>query len=568
VSTDLLATAVEAGERWAILDSDPRTRGQLDALVDRRDPSLIELFERRLEFGTAGLRAAVGPGPNRMNAVVVRQTTVAVVEWLRAGGVDEPRMLIGYDARADSAYFAAECARSAVAAGARADLANRAVATPVVAHALAVGMFDAGVVITASHNPPGDNGYKLYLGDGMQIVAPVDNEISEIIDRLARGWHNHVARIDETEIDNAQVDVGAWLRAHRHAAVRAAERLSGSSVQTGQRAEARALRMVYTPLHGVGGEPVLDALAATGYPRPTIVEAQFQPDPTFPTVNFPNPEEPGALDDALALAELVGADVVAANDPDADRLAIAVRKRSGSGFAALSGDELGVLLGDYVLRHTSGDRVVARSIVSSRLLDAIARSAGVEAAVTLTGFKWLARSAGDYPNHDWVFGYEEAIGYAIGDHVRDKDGVTALLVALEMLGELSSTERTVWDRLDELAVEHGLHVSAPFSLRFADEPRRALECVERLTGAPPQTLGGIKVAEVGPIGGGRLAPTAGLMLRCVDDAQVIVRPSGTEPKLKVYIEVIERSISIADARVLAAERLAAITNDLRSLLEP
>lgn len=316
MSTDRLATAVEAGERWAILDSDPRTRGQLDALVDRCDPSLIELFERRLEFGTAGLRAAVGPGPNRMNAVVVRQTTVAVVEWLRAGGVDEPRLLIGYDARADSAYFAAESARSAVASGARVDLGNRAVATPVVAHALAVGTFDAGVVITASHNPPGDNGYKLYLGDGMQIVAPVDNEISEIIDRLARGWHDHVARIDETVIDDAeQVDVATWLRAHRHAAVEAAERLSGSSGQIGHRAEARALRVVYTPLHGVGGEPVLDALAATGFPQPTIVESQFEPDPAFPTVNFPNPEEPGASDAALALAERVGADVVAATIP-------------------------------------------------------------------------------------------------------------------------------------------------------------------------------------------------------------------------------------------------------------
>ena len=570
-----IEAATEAAERWAIHDPEPRFRSEVDRMVDTQDPQLIELFGGRLAFGTAGLRAAVGPGPQRMNALVVRQATVGVVTVLQGTGIEAPLVVVGFDARHDSADFARHVAASVVAAGGRVQLADQALATPIVAHAVLAERADAGIVITASHNPPADNGYKLYLGDGRQLVDPWDVEIAAMIDQLAESWHAHGPAVDDTYAELvagdqpsefAIVEGARWSALHRDVAVAGAERYRAAE-------PAEALRVVYTPMHGVGGAPTLAAFAAAGLAAPFVTESQFAPDPAFPTVSFPNPEEDGALDQALAVAAERQADAVFAHDPDADRLAVAVRSRSGDDFVALSGDQLGVLLGDHLIRHSSGDRLVARSVVSSRLLDAVAAAAGVACEATLTGFKWVARAIDAHPGRTWLFGYEEAIGYAIGSHVQDKDGITAALVAHAALSDLAAQGRTVWDRFDELAAAHGVYESHPVSLRFDDDPGAIHRIVERLASAPPTSLGGSPVV-AGPIGGGALPPTSGIELLAEDETRVIVRPSGTEPKVKAYVEVIEAvhadvgasTGNVAIARAQAQARLAAVCDEVRVLL--
>lgn len=567
---DVLARAIEAAERWAIFDPNPKTRSAVDRLVDGADESLIGLFEGRLSFGTAGLRAQVGPGPNRMNALVVRQTTAAVVSWLIEQGLDEPLLVIGYDARSDSEAFARHASAAARALGARVELADQALATPIVAHRLVQAQADAAVVITASHNPPQDNGYKLYLGDGLQLVAPADAQIAARIDEMAAHWSQWATTIDDHHFeaaveatgdataDVAQISSGAaWEADHRNAAL--------GALLT----DHRNVNVVYTPLHGVGGMSIVGAFRAAGFADPVIVEEQFEPDAGFPTVAFPNPEEPGALDLALALAVDEEVDAVLANDPDADRLSIAVRDRSSSRFVALSGNQVGAMLADHVLRHTSGERVVARSVVSSRLLDRLAAAtSNVTAVVTLTGFKWVARPIVTHAPSAYVFGFEEALGYCISDHVRDKDGITAALVAAEILAELKVHGRTVWDRLDELAEQHGVHITAPVTIRYDDDPARAAEITQALHDQVPTLIAGVAVARSGDVGFGSLPPSAGVHLELADDTQIIVRPSGTEPKLKAYIEVIEPvSTSVEAARAIAAERLDLYLDAVRALLD-
>lgn len=557
---DDLVAAIEQAQRWAIFDPDPVTRGAADALVDAGDPALIRLFRGRIEFGTAGLRAQVGLGPNRMNALVVRQTTAGVVAWLRASGIEQPRIIVGFDARHDSQRFAAHAA-AAIRAGAAVPLRSDGWApTPTYAHALLAENADAAIVITASHNPPADNGYKLYLGDGLQLVNPTDIEIAATIHELAARWHLHGPAIDDAfaELDDADVQpVATWIAAHRTSAVAALFTAN------------RDATVAYTAMHGVGGEAVLQAFAEAGLPEPVVVADQHEPDGDFPTVAFPNPEEPGAFDCAIALAQAHGADAALANDPDADRLAMAVPNRSGDGFVALSGNELGVLLGDHVLRHTTGhDRIVARSVVSSRQLDAMAAEAGVRALVTLTGFKWVARPILTHAPAPYVFGYEEAIGYCIGDRVRDKDGVTAALVATEMLATLKQAGIDVWHRLDELALVHGVYANHPISVRFDEDPHRVDALMERVNASPPDQLGGSRVVQSGQVGLGTLPETPGLHLLTDDDTQVIVRPSGTEPKIKAYVEVIHAVVNtdVAAARAEADERLAAVVADVHGLL--
>ena len=560
---DELVAAKELAERWAIHDPDPVTRGKIDALVDAGDPSLIRLFQGRLGFGTAGLRAKVGPGPQQMNALVVRQTTAAVVDWLRKNGVDSPRVVIGFDARRDSAAFAAHAAAAVNGSGGRALCSDQAAPTPVYAHAVLAESADAAVVITASHNPPDDNGYKLYLSDGLQLVSPADAEIAQLIGELAGSWSERGSQIDDAfaELDGA--DLGAtshWLAEHRDTAV--------ATLFT----DDRTVRIAYSAMHGVGGAPVVAAFAAAGFDPPDLVLEQFEPDGDFPTVPFPNPEEPGAFDMAVALAEEIKADAAFANDPDADRLAVAVPSRSGAGFVALSGNELGVLLADHVLAHTSGDdRLVARSIVSSRQLDAMAAGLGITCHVSLTGFKWVARPIVSHPEHRFVFGYEEAIGYCIGKHVRDKDGVSAALVAAEMFAGFGARRSNAWQRLDELAAEHGVFANHPMSVRFDQEPARIHALMEQVEASPPTTLAGSPVVAAGAVGLGALPKTSGLHLICEDDTQVIVRPSGTEPKIKAYIEVLEsvpgkQLANVAAARSAAAERLAEVVADVQALL--
>ncbi len=567
--------AVEAAQRWTIFDPEARFRSQIDHLVDAQDPRLIELFDGRIAFGTAGLRAAVGPGPRRMNALVVRQATVGVVRVLQDNGIEQPLVVIGFDARHDSAEFARHSAAAVVAAGGRVQLADQALATPIVAHAVLAEAADAGIVITASHNPPADNGYKLYLGDGRQLVDPFDVDIAAAIDELAAGWHEYGPAVDDAYAgllagDShdrfAQIDADRWAGLHRSAAVAEANRFRGDT-------PARPLCVVYTAMHGVGGAATLAAFAAADLPAPILTATQFDPDPEFPTVAFPNPEEDGALDQALSVATSNDADAVFAHDPDADRLAVAVRARSGQQFVTLSGDQLGVLLGDYLIRKSSGDRLVARSVVSSRLLDAVAAAAGVACEATLTGFKWVARAIDHHPGRTWLYGYEEAIGYSIGSHVRDKDGITAALVAHAALSELAAHDRTVWDRFDELAAQHGVYEARPVSLRFDEDPSVMGDLVDRLVSSPPTTIGGSPVRS-GPIGSGALPPTSGVELLAEDQTRVIVRPSGTEPKVKAYVEVIEPvsptaadpAAAVAIARAEAQARLAQVCDEVRDLL--
>lgn len=564
---DALVEATEAAQRWAMHDPDPRTRGQIDALVDAGDPALIRLFGDRLTFGTAGLRAPVGLGPTRMNALVVRQTTVAVVNWLAQQGNDEPVVVIGFDARHDSRRFAAHAAAAVIAQGGKPLLSADFAPTPVFAHALLGEQADAAVVITASHNPPADNGYKLYLGDGLQLVSPADEEIAATIYGVASGWNAYGIAIDDAfaELDELdRVDTDRWLAGHRDAAV--------AALHTGH----RDIAVVYTPMHGVGGEPVVAAFDQAGFTAPRLVAEQMRPDPTFPTVGFPNPEEAGALDIAFAAAILHGVDAVLANDPDADRLAVAVPGRDGDGFVALSGNELGIVFADHVLRSTAGPkRVISRSVVSTRQVDAMAAASGVHCEVTLTGFKWVARPILD-PTVNFVFGFEEAIGYCIGDRVRDKDGISAALVAAEILAELRANGLTVWDRLDQLAQVHGIYASQSVVVRFDDDPDQVATMVDRVSQGPPAMLGESAVVTSGAVGLGALPTTPGVHLLAEDQTQVIIRPSGTEPKVKAYIEVIEPvannaadsadADAVANARSRANRRLSAVTAQISSLL--
>ncbi len=517
---DLLARA----RAWLAEDPDEDTRAELSALLaaveeDDQGPEADDLADRfagRLEFGTAGLRGALGAGPNRMNRAVVHRAAAGLAAYLHehAPAQGEPGLVVvGYDARHNSEVFAEDTAAVLVGAGLRAAVLPRPLPTPVLAFAVRHLGCVAGVMVTASHNPPQDNGYKVYLGDGSQIVSPADAAISACIDAggdlgsLPRGEIE--PRLDDTVLE-------AYL--------------DGVTALVGTEGP-RDLVSVYTPLHGVGGETVVEVMRRAGFPAPHVTPAQAEPDPDFPTVSFPNPEEPGAMDLALALAEQVGADLVLANDPDADRCAVAVP--GPQGWRMLRGDEVGALLADAALRR-GVQGVYATTIVSSTLLSRLAAAHGQEYRVTLTGFKWLGRVEG------LTYAYEEALGYCVApDLVRDKDGVSALLRVAELAAELKADGRTLGDRLDDLAREHGLHATDQLAVRV-DDLRLIDAAMRRLRESPPRSLGGLSVEGVDDLsqGGDGLPPTDGLRFRLADQARVVVRPSGTEPKLKAYLEVV------------------------------
>jgi phosphomannomutase len=429
-----------------------------------------------------------------------------------------------------------------VGAGLQAVLLPRPLPTPLLAYAIRSLGCVAGVMVTASHNPPQDNGYKVYLGDGSQIVPPADAEISAAIDavgpldgvRRDEGW----SRLGDEVVESYLADVGALVEPDGP----------------------RDLVTVYTPLHGVGGETVATVMERAGFPAPHVAALQAEPDPDFPTVAFPNPEEPGAMDLAMALAAEVGADVVVANDPDADRCAVAVP--DAHGWRMLRGDEVGALLGDFLLR-SGAEGVYANSIVSSSLLGALAAAHGQPHQETLTGFKWIGRVEG------LAFGYEEALGYCVAPTlVRDKDGVSALLLVVELAARLKAEGRTLTDRLDDIAREHGLYATDQLSVRVTDLSLIA-DAMTRLRTSPPASLGGLAVERVDDLAEGSpdLPPTEGLRFRLADHARVIVRPSGTEPKIKAYLEVVvpvdaSEQDGVDAARISAAGRLDAIRGDL------
>ena len=538
---DVPGGVLDEARAWLAQDPDPDTRAELSELLQAGDMLGIgDRFAGTLEFGTAGLRGALGAGPNRMNRVVVMRAAAGVAAYLdaRGGGA----VVVGYDARHKSDVFARDTAAVLTGAGLRALVLPRPLPTPVLAFAVRHLGCAAGIMVTASHNPPQDNGYKVYLGDGSQIVPPADVEIAAEIDGV--GPLATVPLGEQWEIlDDAVVD--AYLDAA------AGVLLPGSP---------RDLRIVYTPLHGVGRDVVLAAFDRAGFPAPAVVAQQGEPDPDFPTVAFPNPEEPGAMDLALAAAEDFGADVVLANDPDADRCAVAV------GGRMLRGDEVGALLATHIVGRGPGvTGTLAASIVSSSLLGRIAERHGLGYAETLTGFKWIARAEG------LRFGYEEALGYCVDPaSVRDKDGVSAALMVAELAALQKAQGRTLLDVLDDIAREYGLHATGQLSVRVSDLSLIGA-AMERLRTSPPDSLGGRRVRSVEDLaeGVGGLPPTDGLRYRLEGGARVIVRPSGTEPKLKCYLEVIVQVGADGDVVVAhesATASLEAIKRDLAPAL--
>ncbi|GAA3701285.1 phospho-sugar mutase [Zhihengliuella alba] len=579
---------LEEARRWIAEDPDPATAAELTGLVEaaaagdataRAD--LEDRFATTLEFGTAGLRAALAAGPNRMNRQVVRRTAAGLAAFLlrTAGGQYTPRAVVGFDGRYNSEVFAEETVAVLTAAGIDASLLPRTLPTPVLARAVRALDAEAGVMVTASHNPPQDNGYKVYLGGravdadgrGAQIVAPLDAAIAagirydgalDSIPLAASGW---TVRGEEL-VDRYVRDVVALSPA--------------TAANRGERAD---LGIVLTSMHGVGGDTMQRVFDGAGFTRVSPVAEQAEPDPDFSTVAFPNPEEPGAMDLALARAAEVGADLVIANDPDADRCAAAVPTAvdGGTDWRMLRGDDVGALLGESLAARLGAARlggarlggaadaadgpVFANSIVSSRLLGRIAARHGIAHRETLTGFKWIARVPG------LAYGYEEALGYCVAPGlVRDKDGISAALLLADLAAGLKAAGRSLLDELDRLALEHGVYATDQLSVRVASLDELGA-MMRRLRAEPPRGLAGSEVLTSLDLqtGSAALPPTDALLYLTADDTRVIVRPSGTEPKLKCYLEVVEPVAApdgLADARGRAAERLARVRTDVASAL--
>ncbi|SEC53002.1 phospho-sugar mutase [Streptomyces sp. KS_5] len=532
---------ITRAKAWLEEDPDPETRAELAKLIEAADVTeLAPRFSGTLQFGTAGLRGELGAGPMRMNRTVVIRAAAGLAAYLKSQGHTDGLVVIGYDARHKSEDFARDTAAVMTGAGLRAAVLPRPLPTPVLAYAIRHLGAAAGVEVTASHNPPRDNGYKVYLGDGSQIVPPADADIAAEIDAVRS--LNDVPRPDSgwETLDESVLD--AYL-------ARTDEVLAAGSPRTA--------RTVYTAMHGVGKDVLLAAFERAGFPAPALVAEQADPDPDFPTVAFPNPEEPGAMDLAFAKARETDPDLVIANDPDADRCAVAVKENDE--WRMLRGDEVGALLAAHLVNRGARG-TFAESIVSSSLLGRIAEKAGLPYEETLTGFKWIARVDG------LRYGYEEALGYCVDpEGVRDKDGITAALLIIELASALKEQGRTLLDLLDDLAVEHGLHATDQLSVRVEDLSVIA-DAMRRLREQPPTELAGLAITRAEDLTRGTetLPPTDGLRY-ALEGARVIVRPSGTEPKLKCYLEVVVPVATHADlpaARAEAAGLLATIKRDL------
>ncbi|HET9972034.1 MAG TPA: phospho-sugar mutase [Streptosporangiaceae bacterium] len=613
-----LGGAVEA---WIADDPDEGDRAELQELLDEADggaaqavAELRDRFADRLHFGTAGLRGVVAAGPNRMNRAVVRAATAAVAGWLLAPGeAAGTSVVVGCDARHRSGEFMDEVAGVLAGAGIAVHMLPRPCPTPLLAFAVRHLGTAAGIMITASHNPAADNGYKLYLSDGGQVIPPADAEIEKRIAALGPLLTIPVAPAGTPLVTRHGDEVAqAYLAAVAGESGPAMAGLSGAG--SGGRGD--GLSVVYTAMHGVAGQLMLRAMRLAGFGAPHVVAAQAEPDPDFPTVAFPNPEEPGALDLALADARRLGADLVIASDPDGDRLAVAVpeagpeaggdaaggdtaRGDTAGGDAAggdaaggagtggwrvLTGDQVGALLGASLLDWTAGqaapgERLVASTVVSSTLLSKIAAAAGARYGETLTGFKWIARAADGVPGARFVFGYEEALGYAVGDVVRDKDGFGAALAMLRLAAGARAAGRSVLDVYDEVERAHGVHLTSQLTLRTADQA----QVMRRLRAAPPDAFGaetvlGLTDLAAGTEGGGGAGndagagngavPRADVLIFRLAGGRVVLRPSGTEPKIKCYIEITEPVAdgSLAQARAAAAGRLAPLRDALEALL--
>ncbi|MGC0364978.1 phosphomannomutase [Rhodococcus sp. 27YEA15] len=510
---------------WIGADPDSTTRAELESLSE---DELAERFSSALTFGTAGLRGVVRAGPNGMNLAVVIRTTAGLASWLSTRTPPGSLVVVGRDARRGSEQFAVATAQVLAAAGFTVTVLPEPLPTPVLAFAVRARNAVAGVQITASHNPATDNGYKVYLAGGAQLVSPADREIENEITKI--GGASTVPRTAVSSVDGTAL--GEYI----------------TRVASLPRGTARAIRIALTPMHGVGGDTVLAGLRSAGFTDLHVVADQFEPDPSFATVEFPNPEEPGATDRLLALARDVDADLAIALDPDADRCAVGVR--DGPTWRMLRGDETGALLGDYVLAAAPNEALVATTVVSSTLLGKIAHARNARSAVTLTGFKWLMRAG-----EGLVYAYEEAIGHCVDpDAVQDKDGISAAVVFADLAATLAEQGRTVLDVLDDYALEFGLHVTDQVSRRVTNlDDISAM--TTRLRREPPRELAGETVTaddlaeSSGPLRTDALVFTG-------EHTRVVVRPSGTEPKLKCYLEV---TVPVADRADLEAARVRAKT---------
>jgi len=537
---------------WIANDPDAKDRGELERLLEVDDErELRTRFTSPLHFGTAGLRGPEMAGPSGMNRATVSRATQGVVAWLEVTGVDLGRgVVVGRDARHGSEKFNDEVVAVLLGAGVRVFEMPEPLPTPFVPYVVKSLRLAAGIMVTASHNPPRDNGYKLYDQSGSQIIAPSDEIVEGFMASASSPRRGERSGDLYNVVDPSVLDGYA-----RHMVARFG-------------VDSSDLAITYTPLHGVGGAVMAKLFAAAGYTDVALVEAQFAPDGDFPTLPFPNPEEPGALDLAIARAQAANSTLVIANDPDADRLGAAVR--SVKGWRILRGDEIGWLLASSLLVGAGPDDVVATSIVSSTLLEAMAKEAKVRYAVALTGFKWISRAAGQGVLR---FGYEEALGFAVDPLVADKDGMSAALALCQLAHELARAGQTLLDRLDEIESHFGVHAGAQLSLRV-DQPGGLgviAKKVDALRATPPTSLGGLEVTGVVDLALGAfgLAPTEGVLLELGERGRVVVRPSGTEAKLKAYIEVTSRPVSTSDLareRDDAAQQLARVRDDLAALL--
>ena len=526
---------------WIEDDPDPLTASTLQTLLDNEDEvALRTYFNGFLQFGTAGLRGPNGPGPSCMNRAVVGRAAAGIAAYMKARGMT--RVVIGRDARYGSADYAIESAEIFSGAGMEVFLLPRALPTPVLAYATTALKADVGVMVTASHNPPQDNGYKVYIGpdaDGIayassQIVSPTDGFIAAEIDAIT-------SLISQPRGDS-------WTIVDESLISDYVQRTAALGRKPG------SLRIVYTAMHGVGTETLARVFKQAGFPDLILVAEQADPDPDFPTVAFPNPEEPGAIDLALATARTHNADLVIANDPDADRCAAAIKDRDGQ-WRMLRGDELGVIFGEWIAR-TAPKGTFGNSIVSSSILRKISAHYGIDFKEVLTGFKWLAKI------EDLAFGYEEAIGYAVdSETVNDKDGISAAIFLAQIASELAADGKDLNDLLDEVWARHGFHATEQISIRVADMSAIS-KLLANLRSNPPQEIAGRAVESIddlaAPTDG--LPPTDGVRLWLSGGVRIIIRPSGTEAKLKCYIEV------ITPDKLSAEKELSALRAPLKAFL--
>lgn len=514
-----VAGARAAIERWLAAEPDTDMRDELVALRTAPDEVVLERFTGRLQFGTAGLRAAVGAGPQRMNRLVVQQAAAGLVDYLLSTVPDAAvsGVIIGYDARRKSDMFALDTARVCAAKGVRAYLFDRVVPTPVLAWNITEVGAAAGVMVTASHNPPADNGYKVYLGTGAQIVPPADTGIAAAIDLV------DPCAVELAEPDHPLITTLGSGHVERYL----------SFVPSVRRCpDVPGVPVAYTAMHGVGGATLVEAFHRAGLSAPAVVAEQQEPNGSFPTVAFPNPEEPGAMDLLMARAAASGAHVALANDPDADRLGVAIPTPDG-GWRRLAGDEIGWLLAEHILRHSEGDdRLVITTLVSSSLLARMAESYGATCLETFTGFKWIGHNVLTHPDRLFVFGYEQALGYLVSERPLDKDGITAAVLMAEVAAVAAAEGVTLQQRLDDIAARFGRYVMGERSVRMA--PADGTAAVARLRDNPPTVIGGRSVTAT------TWYQEAGLLRVQLGDAMRLqVRPSGTEPKVKLYGEGID-----------------------------